>query len=142
MNCHTFCNGKAACDYALAGNATLTLSSLKTGARYTYRVRQPREGNQSIRFLSLLTGSDNENSYSYLGLVRDGQVVLTAKSKMAPDSKPVAAFRYFLQHAMAGAIAPSLEVRHEGKCGRCGRKLTVPESIDAGIGPECAKRFN
>jgi hypothetical protein len=29
-------------------------------------------------------------------------------------------------------------VWHEGRCGRCGRKLTVPESIESGFGPECA----
>jgi len=29
---------------------------------------------------------------------------------------------------------------HEGRCGRCARRLTVPESIINGIGPECAKR--
>jgi hypothetical protein len=26
---------------------------------------------------------------------------------------------------------------HEGRCGRCGRRLTVPESIESGYGPEC-----
>jgi len=30
---------------------------------------------------------------------------------------------------------------HEGRCGRCARRLTVPESIINGIGPECAKKF-
>ncbi len=28
-----------------------------------------------------------------------------------------------------------------GRCGACGRRLTDPESIDNGIGPECIKRF-
>jgi len=26
---------------------------------------------------------------------------------------------------------------HEGKCGKCGRKLTTPESIKNGFGPTC-----
>lgn len=29
---------------------------------------------------------------------------------------------------------------HEGKCGACARKLTVPESIINGIGPVCAEK--
>jgi hypothetical protein len=33
-----------------------------------------------------------------------------------------------------------LEVWHEGRCGRCGRRLTVPESIESGLGPECATK--
>lgn len=32
-----------------------------------------------------------------------------------------------------------VEVWHEGSCGRCGRKLTVPSSIETGLGPECAE---
>ena len=140
--CHSFCNGRDACDYMMAGNATLTLSSVKTGARFTYRVRAPKENNSNIRFLSLLTGSDNERSYSYLGLIKNGEVVLTAKSKFGADAKPLQAFRYFYAHAREGRIAPHLEARHEGSCGKCGRKLTVPESIDRGIGPECAKRLH
>jgi hypothetical protein len=30
-------------------------------------------------------------------------------------------------------------VWHEGSCARCGKKLTVPESIESGFGPECVK---
>jgi hypothetical protein len=31
----------------------------------------------------------------------------------------------------------AVEFWHEGKCGRCNRKLTVPSSIESGFGPEC-----
>lgn len=30
---------------------------------------------------------------------------------------------------------------HEGRCGKCARTLTVPESIINGIGPVCAQKF-
>jgi hypothetical protein len=33
------------------------------------------------------------------------------------------------------------KIHHEGRCGKCGRLLTVPESVETGIGPECAKRM-
>ena len=36
------------------------------------------------------------------------------------------------------ALPKTVEVWHEGICGRCGRKLTVPESVERGLGPECA----
>lgn len=50
----------------------------------------------------------------------------------------VEAERLCAEHAIAGGvIPPSLEVWHEGRCGRCGRALTVPESIASGIGPVC-----
>lgn len=34
----------------------------------------------------------------------------------------------------------SVEVKEEDTCGRCGRSLTDPTSIDRGIGPECFGR--
>ena len=33
------------------------------------------------------------------------------------------------------------EIMHEGRCCRCNRTLTHPDSIKTGIGPECAKHF-
>lgn len=33
-----------------------------------------------------------------------------------------------------------VEVWHDGKCGRCRRDLTVPESVARGLGPECAEK--
>lgn len=33
--------------------------------------------------------------------------------------------------------APGLEIMEESRCGRCGRQLTDPVSIERGIGPEC-----
>jgi hypothetical protein len=35
-----------------------------------------------------------------------------------------------------------IEIWHEGKCGKCGRQLTVPSSIETGIGPECIKTLS
>lgn len=32
------------------------------------------------------------------------------------------------------------EIRHAGRCCRCGRTLTVPTSIDMGLGPVCADK--
>ncbi|MGQ4872128.1 MAG: DUF6011 domain-containing protein, partial [Candidatus Thorarchaeota archaeon] len=33
------------------------------------------------------------------------------------------------------ALPEKVRIWHEGKCGRCGRRLTVPESIESGYGP-------
>lgn len=121
-----------------AGNARVTLSSKKTGARYTYRVSASGSGSRPVFFVSLLTGPDNGADFQYLGIVDRRAFRLTARSRLPADSKPVAAFRFFCDSVLAaGKVPPALEVRHEGRCGRCARALTVPESIDRGIGPDC-----
>ena len=38
-----------------------------------------------------------------------------------------------------GLLPAEIEVWHEGACCYCGRKLTVPASIELGIGPDCAE---
>jgi hypothetical protein len=47
------------------------------------------------------------------------------------------AFAWFWDRLRNGNLPEQVEVHHEGRCGRCGRALTVPESIESGFGPEC-----
>lgn len=138
-----FTDPTQAATYALAGNATLTLTSKATDARYTFKVQVPKQDTPTtVRFVKLLTGPQNTTDYTYLGMIKDGEFRMTAKSKMSDASTPVRAFRYFLDNVITAKRLPAqLEVRHEGSCGRCGRTLTVPESIDRGIGPECIKHI-
>lgn len=143
MTDHRFADKESAKAFTLAGNATLTLESLKTGQHYTYRVRQAKDKETqepvaNLYFVNLLTeGNADEGTFTYLGILRDGAFTLTRKSRLNAQSGPVAAFLYYWR---SPAIPEQLVVRHEGKCGRCGRTLTVPSSIDAGIGPECASK--
>jgi hypothetical protein len=122
--------------FAMAGNARLTLVSAKTGERFTYRVRQ-RDGKP--HFVSVMRGSDNAADYKFIGTVfADRGYVPSRRSSFDWQSPPQQAFGWFWRRLAAGRISPLLEVWHEGRCGRCGRALTVPSSIALGIGPECA----
>jgi len=127
--------------YMLAGKATLTLSSEKSGQHYTYLIKRAKDDNgepKNTWFVGLLTGPSNYDDYNYMGILgADGAFRTTAKSKIAQDSKPALGFQYLVNNLMADRMPPSMEVRHCGHCGRCGRKLTVPSSVDSGLGPEC-----
>lgn len=145
-----FTTAEDALRYSLAGKATITLTSLKSGAHFTYKIKRAKDRTTgepqlpALWFVSLLNGPDNYSNYQYLGVVRPDREAyafqLTRKSHATEDAPSVKAFRFFFEHAaLRNAIPEALEVRHEGACGRCGRKLTVPASIDRGIGPECAE---
>ena len=126
-----------------AGKAIFTIESEKTGRHFTYRVSRPAASpgvSVPPLFVALLTGPDNTANYTYAGVLEAGQVRLTRGSKLTAESVGLKAINYVLGHVAAGRMPPSTTIRHEGKCGCCGRKLTVPSSIDAGIGPECAKK--
>jgi hypothetical protein len=129
-------------EFVLAGRAIFTVAN-PTGTHYTFRVSHKEASAQwpETWFVSLLTGSDNENDYTYLGLLRpDITVKLTAKSKYKPDTLPVKVLNWALGLIRTGGeLPPGYSIHHEGRCCRCGRTLTVPSSIESGIGPECAK---
>jgi Family of unknown function (DUF6011) len=127
-----------------AGKATITLVSKKTSARFTYKLGMS-DDKKNI-FVGLLCGSDNTSDYKYLGRIaldrgsrfwagrkqpRPGDI-----SKSAPS---VLAFEFVWNKLQAGSLGEQVvEIWHEGSCGRCGRKLTVPSSVKRGFGPECA----
>jgi len=126
--------------FVTAGRAIFTVSNPK-GERYTFRItkKDASERGPMIFFAALLTGSNNENDYTYMGVVAGEQVRLTKASKYTTESKPVAVLAWALAVVNGKRNLPEgYAIRHEGRCGRCGRTLTVPESIDSGIGPECA----
>ncbi|HEY1888470.1 MAG TPA: DUF6011 domain-containing protein [Roseiarcus sp.] len=127
--------------FALAGNAVFTLQSLKTNARFTYKVRMA-EDNLTMHFVSVLIGPDNQNDFRYFGFIRRGVFFHGGpKAKIGVDAPSVKAFRWFWERQANGKPTPQLEVSHMGKCGKCGRPLTVPESIESGFGPECRDKL-
>jgi len=135
-----------ALQFMLAGKATITLVSAKTGTRFTYKVTAAPDG--KAHFVSLLGGPDNEADYRYLGRISGGETFWAGRrtpkpgdvGPEAPSSKAFAwAWRALLGHTGPGReVPPELHIWHEGRCGRCNRKLTVPASIATGMGPECA----
>jgi hypothetical protein len=149
MNESQFHSAESALAFIMAGNSTVTLVSKKTGTRFTYRVRMAAPASDSdaqtdLYFIGLLRGPNNENDYAYLGRIAKGRVYIGRKVPKAGDigrgAPSALAFDYAWQHLERGQIPPMLEIWHEGRCGRCNRKLTVPASIAAGIGPECATK--
>ena len=143
-------------NFVLGGKATFTIEmesgfASKHGLKdhYTFKVSH-KEASMKFPeawFVSMLTGPDNSSDFAYLGMLdkNQGDIRLTAKSKLTDDSMVVKILKRTLARLWAGQeeeIAKAgFDVHHEGRCARCGRKLTVPESIKSGFGPECAGKI-
>jgi len=139
-------DGAALRRYLEAGNATFTVVSRKTGTRFTFRARRPEPKPNARRpiWIHVLTGADNESAYSFLGtLWETPQWGLTftpsPKSTVGRDAPSRKALEWLVKCLAVNPakLFASADVWHEGRCGRCGRKLTVPGSIASGFGPEC-----
>lgn len=130
--------------FVTAGKAIFTVSN-PTGERYTYRVTHKAGTEQyaPVWFVALLTGPDNQEDYTYMGILdaETGAVRLTKKSKYQDDTKAVRVIRWALGIVYNNGTMPEgYAVHHEGRCARCCRPLTVPESVISGFGPECLKK--
>ena len=127
--------------FILAGDSIFTVENEATGGRFTFKVsRADGENPDRPWFVGLLAGPDNTSDYRYMGCIFEGaKYVITRKSWIAPDSPSQKAFMWlWLRVASAAPLPSSVKVYHMGRCGRCGRPLTVPESIRTGLGPVCA----
>jgi hypothetical protein len=144
--------------YVLGGKGTLTLLSRRSGQRFTFKLGRPRNASDDDArvYVRVLTGPENTADYEWLGTFRTHATTWRGRryaagyrhgretriSEGAPSTRTAV---WFLTRVLAGGDAldsalRQCEVWHEGRCGACGRKLTVPESVEHGIGPVCAER--
>ena len=130
-----------ALEFILGNNALFTVKSQKTGTRFTYKVLVDCK-NERIYNVSVLTGPDNVRNYRHIGHIYKGSNSISHlfephKSIHTKEAPSTIAFEYIFNNLCSGRVMPQVEIWHNGRCCRCGRILTVPESISMGIGPEC-----
>lgn len=121
-----------------AGNSTFTLYSTKKDQRYTYKIK----AKDDLFFAKVLYGPDNTKDYRYIGLFYRNDVTLrnSAKSACATKDMRFLMLKHFLEILCTEEKLPdTCQFYPSGRCGRCGRTLTTPDSIECGIGPECRR---
>ena len=137
----------AVLNYVTAGKACVTILNTETEGRHTYRVNAPGRTAEErdaaeILFVSVMTGTDNDNPrhYKYIGIIirQSGAFRTTAKTKLPLTDARVKGMEWLMRNVKVLDRFPHVEIRHHNRCGKCNRVLTVPESIDTGLGPICA----
>lgn len=125
-------------DFILGGKSLFTLLNTKTGNRFTFKVKKDKVSD--IYFVSVLTSPD---IYSFIGTIFEkNKFVHSKKSKISTDAQSVKVFKYVFNKLVSSELEDYIELWHEGRCGKCGRVLTVPTSISTGFGPDCLRRLN
>jgi hypothetical protein len=135
MKSHKIEHSKAI-EFLLGGKSLFTFLNTKSENRFTYSVKKHKT--DDIYFVSVLT---NPDVYQYIGVVKNKEYTHTKKSKISKESQSVRVFDFVFSKLKSSSLPESIEIWHEGKCGKCGRTLTVPSSIQTGFGPECIKMF-
>jgi len=143
--------------YVLGGHGILTLVSRRTGQRFTFKLSEPRKNPGGRLFVSVLTGPQNTADYEWLGTLwtqpsewrgrtYPPRFNRSNRSRIGENAPSARSAVWLFDRVVRGsdedlaALLTQADVWHEGACGRCGRKLTVPESVASGIGPTCAEK--
>lgn len=125
-------------EFVLAGNALFTLKSNRTGEHYTFKVRAavPQADKLPTHWnVSVLRGRDNSRDYKWIGRI-DREGVFFGGLEHTQSFR---GFAWCWEHL--DRCGERFEFNHAGRCGRCGRLLTTPESVEKGIGPECQDKM-
>ena len=123
--------------FIFAGKSIVTFLNTKTGNRFTFKTKVAKDSN--MFFISVLNGPEN---WAYIGTCIEGKFRHGRKSDISADAQSVKVFDYVLTKLVLGTLPDFIEAWHEGRCGKCGRPLTVPSSISNGLGPECIKSIS
>ncbi len=104
------------------------------GSHRTFRIEQQASDASFApgkRIISLLVGPDNGSDYKPFGFVDErGVKVWSRQAEMANSVRPWI-------NALVAHPEAALKAKH---CGRCNSRLTHPDSIARGFGPECAEK--
>lgn len=131
--------------FLLAGNCTFIIyqdGTEKTPVvKKKYKLKLKEKGGNGYY---LYTTENNGNSMKYHGFLIKGdrswfyypgkKVVGTSKYNNAN----VKGLLWVLNHL--DRLPSAVHILHTGKCSRCGRTLTDPESMKYGMGPECRRK--
>lgn len=145
-------------NFIKGGTATFTVTN-PNGEHYTFRVirevysyaadgrtriKDPN-GGEVCFYVYVLTQGDK---YVYMGMLnlqsdldteKFTNLRITAKSNFTHESKAYQVASWAFRVIWGQRFLPeNYRIEHDGNCSRCGRTLTHPESLDSGLGPDCA----
>ena len=107
-----------------------------------YRTLRVKDWNDKI-IIGYLSGQDNESDFTYVGFLTESNEVKFWRK--FSNNKPIEWLQRFERavQIIAGDTGKAgLEYAlRSSRCYRCNRKLTVPASIHAGLGPDCATKI-
>lgn len=130
--------------FLLAGKCEFTMVSGKTGISFSYKLSKKESKLETTDYIYFLNIMENKQS-KYAGIIffdaKDNKFVFRKGKKGQLDNSDVKikSILYVLNNLFNENYGLNVKIYHIGRCGRCGKKLTTPESILTGLGPECSK---
>ncbi len=115
-----------------------TVVSKKTGKDFTFKVANKSWNGKTYTHVSVET---QYLEFKYLGTFFNGKIFNKKQVVLSPSAIAIAWLLCKVQESKFTLLDESVEVLHLGNCIRCGRTLTDAQSIERGLGSECAKNL-
>lgn len=142
-----------AAEFILAGKSLFTIKKIKDPKgqrdRFTFKVKRAKKPyfqDQYYYFVYVLAGADNTGDYVFLGSYsRQTGYRHSPKSRFSVECVSTQLAKWLFNKIDLKNLYQYdqlIKIYHENRCGRCGRVLTVPESVVSGFGPECIHLIN
>ena len=115
---------------------SFTVVSKKTNKDYTFKVANKSWKGVTYTHVSVET---QYLEWSYLGTFFNGKIFHKRQVISSPSADAISWLLSNIKDGNFDKLNNSVEVMHLGNCIRCGRVLTDANSIERGLGSECAK---
>lgn len=130
-------------NFIFAGRSVFTLENNETGNYITFKIKELKKNYKVIPGVFVVECKvlgDKDTGYRFLGFLNLNERKFRRRFW---DHKFIGYTTLFwlLRNLENLERFEKLAIYHEGRCCKCSHPLTVPESIDSGIGPECSKRM-
>lgn len=93
------------------------------------------------RIVSYLSGPDNETDFTGFAFASGFNISVWRRFRGENTAQWVEAALTVLGHPARTEEFREAYAMRSGRCARCNRTLTVPASVNRGLGPECAKKL-
>ena len=131
-------------NFIFAGRSVFTLENSTTGNYLTFKIKSIKKQGKVVpgQFaVECKVLGDGDYGYNFLGFLNLDRKSFKEWGSTPKDSVAYKTFYWMMKNLHRMDEFPALQIYHEGSCCKCGMPLTVPESIDSGIGPECKKKM-
>ena len=127
-----------------AGRAVLTFFNPATEKHITVHVKQARDKKDRkvrlpIFFVNISLLGDKEQGMVFAGTIFQDTMTYKPAKNLIPNSQLAQVFNFVLNAVAHPHLlrTKGISLLHEGRCARCGLRLTTPQSIERGLGDDC-----
>ena len=131
-------------NFIFMGRSVFTLENNETNNYLTFQIKEVKKNNKvvpnefTVQCKSL---GDKAYGYQFLGFLNTATKRFNTYKRTPNTFIGFTVFFWLMQNLERLEDFTKLAIYHEGRCAKCSLPLTVPESIDSGIGPECKRKM-